>query len=155
MSQEFRRLVAVQKSGCWLWEGKSTPHGHPTFRRQLAWKWAYQHGTGRELPRKSSYRGDGYPTIPGCAGPLFCVFPDHRVNLPEDQAQLPHRCSVCQAMHDPSEDPSPPVEPKRKRVVADWTTHSTGTKKLGVTSDGLQELTPEQQAVEDMMGDYD
>lgn len=142
---EFQRLVSVQgESGCWFWVGNSTPSGHPVFRRKMAWKWAYLYATGRrDMPF------DRYPTIPGCSGPLFCVFPDHRLNLPEDQAQVPHRCQ-CGGWHDPSVEQTPPPAAPPTKVA-----QHPEPRKFKLAAGGLEDLTPEQQAVEDMFEEFD
>jgi hypothetical protein len=97
LPDEFVDLVQEHPtSGCWFWCGGTSPKEYPVFRRRAAWKWAYEWIYG-PIPQYGTH-----PTIEGCeGGSLQCVNPDHRTNLPRDQALVRHRCSVCAQWHDP------------------------------------------------------
>jgi hypothetical protein len=148
---QFQSHVLVTADyGCWRWIGSTTPTSYPAYKRQAAWMWAYRHIHG-ELPK-----GD-YPVIEMCHGPVICANPGHRLNLPIDQVGQPHRCSVCKKWHDPDEEYRPAVAPQ---LVRPRQGHAVvGTRKISL-QDVVAEarsgnLTPEQQEIEDMMGDYD
>lgn len=146
----FQGVIAVEPEyGCWRWSGPETPTGYPVYKRKAAWIWAYNHVHG-ELPKGQ------YPVIEACHGPVLCANPNHRIGLPIDQAQYPHRCSVCRKWHDPDEEYSPPVATEVHRTPPSIIPR---TKRFKITSEGLRDttgdsdLTPEQQALEDMMDD--
>lgn len=130
----FRSVVEVEPEyGCWRWTGPTTPNGYPLYKRRTAWAWAYTHVHGH-LPKGH------YPTIETCHGPIFCANPDHRLDLPIDQAHSRHRCSVCNCWHDPdAEETSPPPTRTRPAFAREPTTEVV--------------LTAEQRLLEDMMDD--
>lgn len=135
----YRSAVTVEPEyGCWRWTGPTTPSGYPAYKRQSAWMWAYRHLHG-ELPKAE------YPTIETCHGPIFCANPEHRLNLPIDQAQHPHRCPVCRKWHDPDEEFTPPGVQYRRL--------QDNVRLAVVTPAEDPELTSEQQALENMMDD--
>lgn len=129
----FRSVVEVESEyGCWRWTGPTTLNGYPLFKRKAAWAWAYTHVHGH-LPKAS------YPTIETCHGPIFCANPDHRLNLPIDQARNRHRCSVCSCWHDPDEETPPPRAQTRLPL----------TREPADDAD----LTAAQRSLEEMMDD--
>lgn len=97
LPDEFQDLVQEHPdTGCWIWRGPTSPKDYPVFRRRAAWRFAYEQAYG-PIPQYGLY-----PTVDGCqGGPLLCANPDHRTNLPRDQAMVRHRCSVCTQWHDP------------------------------------------------------
>lgn len=153
VGEDFADWVEVDStSGCWIWFGSVTEKGrYPIFSRRAAWRFAHEmlHGPVR--------KNGNYPVIQGCVG-RECVNPDHRIGVPRDHKGTAHRCTQCQEWHYPpgaeapvSSSVTPEAPPTHKA--------SPRTKKFTVTPRGLQEtttdddLTPEQQALEDMMDD--
>lgn len=74
------------ESGCWVWEGKTTPSGSPVHRRRAVWRWLYEKLCKldpKELPR----------VVPPTCGNDTCVNPDHRV--PPELRGPKFNCPTC------------------------------------------------------------
>lgn len=86
-------------TGCWIWSGPTGGQsGYPVYSRRAAWKYAYE-----KLYGPIGNYGT-YPTLDECEGPMFCVWPDHRMGLPRDRAMVRHECGLCGNWHDPEVD---------------------------------------------------
>lgn len=91
---DFKQYVTEDpKTGCWLWSGRVTLSGYPSYKRRAAWRWAYENSFGTLKPFAQ------YPNIEQC-DPTNCANPEHRLDLPRDQATRTHKC-WCGGLHHP------------------------------------------------------
>lgn len=91
---DFKKYVTVDpETGCWLWSGRVTLSGYPSYKRRAAWRWAYEQVFGTLKPFSQ------YPTIETCKVDE-CAYPEHRLDLPRDQATRAHKC-WCGKIHRP------------------------------------------------------